>query len=395
MATATPAVSATAQRAVRRSWIIAALPFLALALAPLYLGPYHLTLAGRFLSLGILAMGIVLVWGQGGVLPLGQGVFFGLGGYALAMHLKLVALPAGEIPDFMQWNGLDQLPRWWQPFTSPVVALVTVVAVPAVASLVLAWLVFRRRMTSVYIALITQALALAFATLLISQQGTTGGFNGLTNFDTLFGVPLGDDQTRVWLHLITVAVAALAYLFARVLGATQAGRLVTAVRDGENRVRFLGYSPAPYKILVFALAGMFAGVAGALHTLHLGLISPAMVGVVPSIEMVIWVAVGGRTSLYGALIGTAVVNVAKDSISSEWPSAWLYLMGLVFILIVVATPRGLAGIAGSFAATLRQRRQHREPGSVALPTATARPAPLASDAKPAEPLGDPEVAHHG
>ena len=358
-----------------RRWVVPALPFVALALAPLYLGSYHLTLAGRFLSLGVLAMGIVLVWGHGGVLPLGQGVFFGLGGYALAMHLKLVSLPAGELPDFMQWNGVDALPLWWQPFTSAGLSLAAVIVVPAAGALVLAWLVFRRRMTSVYIALITQALALAFATLLISQQGTTGGFNGLTNFDTLFGAPLGDDRTRVWLHLATVALAALAYAGARVLGATQAGRLVTAVRDGENRVRFLGYSPAPYKILVFVVAGVFAGIAGALHTLHLGLISPAMVGVVPSIEMVVWVAVGGRASLSGALIGALLVNLGKDSISSAWPDAWLYVMGLVFILVVIATPRGLAGVVETVAARLRRTK-------------------VAAGVHDAEPIGE-EVTTHG
>jgi urea transport system permease protein len=338
-----------------RSLLIAALPFVILLFAPAYLGAYHLVLVGRFLSLGILAMGIVLVWGQGGVLPLGQGVFFGLGGYAIAMHLKLVALPSGELPDFMQWNGVEQLPLWWKPFTSSGIALAAVVVIPGLVALVLAWLVFRRRMTSVYIALITQALALAFATLLISQQGTTGGFNGLTNFDTLFGASLADEGVRVWLHVATVGLAALTYFLARALGATQAGRLVTAIRDGENRVRFLGYSPAPYKILVFVVAGVLAGLAGALHTLHLGLISPAMVGVVPSIEMVIWVAVGGRSSLYGALIGTLLVNVAKDSISSEWPDAWLYVMGFLFIAVVVATPRGLAGIVDSVLARLGRR----------------------------------------
>jgi urea transport system permease protein len=345
---------------VRRSWAVAALPFVALALAPLYLEPYHLMLAGRFLSLGILAMGIVLVWGRGGVLPLGQGVFFGLGGYALAMHLKLVALPPGELPDFMQWNGVEALPMWWAPFLRPGVALAGVIVVPGLLALALAWLVFRRRMTSVYIALITQALALAFATLLVSQQGTTGGFNGLTNFDTLFGVPLAEDRTRIWLHLVTVGVMALAYALARGLGATQAGRLVTAVRDSENRIRFLGYSPAPYKILVFVIAGVFAGLAGALHTLHLGVISPAMVGVVPSIEMVVWVAVGGRASLYGALIGTVLVNVAKDSMSSALPNVWPYFMGAIYVVVVMVMPRGLAGVVQSATAWLRHRRADGE-----------------------------------
>jgi urea transport system permease protein len=365
------------------SLVAALVPFAALACAPLYLAPYHLLLAGRFLSLGILAMGIVMVWGQAGVLPLGQGVLFGLGGYAIAMHCKLVALAPGELPDFMQWNGVEVMPWWWEPFASPGVALAAAVVVPGLLALVLAWLVFRRRMTSVYIALITQALALAFATLLISRQGTTGGFNGLTNFDTLFGVPLAGDRARLCLHLATVGLAALTYAFARAIGATQAGRLVAAVRDGENRVRFLGYSPAPYKILVFVIAGAFAGIAGALHTLHMGLISPAMVGVVPSIEMVVWVAVGGRTSLYGALIGTAVVNLAKDRISSDWPAAWPYLMGLVYIVIVIAMPRGLSGAAERLAARLRWRTDR---------AAAAPPAPAISAA---EVRADAEAASHG
>jgi len=179
--------------------------------------------------------------------------------------------------------------------------------------------------------------------------------------DTLFGVPLADDRARLWLHLGTVGLAALAYASARWLGATQAGRLVTAIRDGENRVRFLGYSPAPYKILVFAMAGAFAGIAGALHTLHMGLISPAMVGVVPSIEMVVWVAVGGRTSLYGALVGTVVVNLAKDRISSDWPAAWPYVMGLIYIVVVIAMPRGLAGAAARLAARRRRRERAAAP----------------------------------
>lgn len=356
---------------MRRTWIVSALPFLFLLFAPLYLGPYNLMLSGRFLSLGILAMGIVLVWGHAGVLPLGQGVFFGLGGYALAMHLKLAALPAGELPDFMQWNGVEALPSWWKPFASPELALAAVIVVPGLVALALAWLVFRRRMTSVYIALITQALALAFATLLISRQGTTGGFNGLTDFQTLFGAPLGDERTRTWLHVATVALAGLAYGLARTLTATQAGRLVRAVRDGENRVRFLGYSPAPYKILVFVVAGVFAGVGGALHTLHAGVITPEAVGVVPSIYMVVWVAIGGRDSLAGALIGTVLVNLAKDAISSAWPNAWPYLMGAVYVGVVLVMPRGLAGVADAVAARLRRPRP--VPSDTAAAPGPARP----------------------
>jgi urea transport system permease protein len=340
---------------MRRTPVIAWLWFIGLAFAPLYLPEYHLTLVGRFLSLGILAMGIVLVWGRSGILPLGQGTFFGLGGYALAMHLKLKALGADELPDFMIWNGVDQLPFFWAPFRSSAFTLFAIVALPSLAAALLGWLVFRRRTSSVYIALITQALALAFATLLISQQGATGGFNGLTNFDTLFGVPLGSAKARIGLHIVTVALAAACFQLTRALDATQAGRLMAAVRDGENRVRFLGYNPTPYKMIAFVLAAAFAGLGGALHTLHLGVISPAMVGVVPSIEMVVWVAVGGRQSLLGALVCTVLVNLGRDVISSAWPDAWLYVMGLLFVLVVVAMPRGLSGVCEAALGWLRAR----------------------------------------
>jgi urea transport system permease protein len=353
-----------------------------LALAPLYLPEYDLTLVGRFLSLGIVAMGIVLVWGRSGILPLGQGTFFGLGGYALAMHLKLKALGPDELPDFMIWNGVDKLPAWWLPFRSSAFALVAVIALPSLAAATLGWLVFRRRTTSVYIALITQALALAFATLLISQQGATGGFNGLTNFDTLFGVALASEKARIGLHLATVALAATCFYAARALDATQAGTLTTAVRDGENRVRFLGYNPTPYKMVAFVLAAAFAGVGGALHTLHLGVISPAMVGVVPSIEMVIWVAVGGRHSLLGALVGTVIVNLGRDVISSAWPDAWLYVMGLLFVLVVVAMPRGLSGLGEAALARIRAwiRARIGERSVDAVAVADRAPKPGSADA---------------
>lgn len=314
----------------------------ALALAPFYLSPYELSLVGRFLALAVLALGIVLLWGHAGVLSLGQGVFFGLGGYALAMHLKLAAL-SDALPDFMVWNGVQRLPWWWTPFYHSGAALGAAVLVPAVAAGTVAWLVFRRRITGVYVSLITQALTLAFATLLVSQQGVTGGFNGLTDFRTLLGYSLRDPAVQVGLYWVTLGVVASAYLLGRWLTDTHLGKLLVAIRDGENRVRFLGYDPAPYKVFAFTLAGALAGTAGALYTLHVGVISPAMVGVVPSIEMVVWVAVGGRDSLAGAVLATLGVNLAKDRISSAVPDLWLYLMGLLFILVVTVMPGGLAG----------------------------------------------------
>lgn len=326
------------------------------AAAPFLIAPYELSLLGRFLALAILALGLVLTWGEGGVLSLGQGVFFGLGGYALAMNLKLVDLQPGDIPDFMQWSGLDHLPWWWAPFASAPFAVIAVVAVPTTFGALFAWLVFRRRVGGVYFALITQALALAFATLLISQQAYTGGFNGLTDFHTLFGADLGSQAVQDRLYWVTLALLVAAFLGLRWLLGTRFGKLLRATRDGQNRVRFLGYDPAPYKIVAFAIGAGLAGISGALFTLHAGVISPALVGVVPSIEMVVWVAVGGRASLAGAIAGTLIVNFAKDSISSALPDLWLYGLGLMFILVVTLLPDGVGGLARQVSARLSARR---------------------------------------
>jgi urea transport system permease protein len=328
---------------LRHAW--AALLLLAVA-APWIVSPYELSLLGRFLALAILALGLVLVWGEAGILTLGQGVFFGLGGYVLAMHLKLAGLPAGEIPDFMMWSGRSELPWWWQPFTHAPVALAAIIVVPGAAAALFAWAVFRRRVVGVYFALITQALALCFATLLVSQQETTGGFNGLTDFSTLLGFDLAGKGSVWTLYWDTVALVALSYLGLRWLMRSRFGTLLRATRDGENRVRFLGHNPTPYKVVAFSISAVLAGISGALFTLHAGVMSPALVGVVPSIEMVVWVAVGGRSSLWGAITGALVVNFAKDEISSALPDAWLYVLGLVFILVVTLMPRGLAGFVG-------------------------------------------------
>ena len=315
-----------------------------LGAAPYFLSSYHLSLLGRFLALSILALGLVLAWGRGGILSLGQGVFFGLGGYVLAMHLKLVALSPGDLPDFMTWSGLDHVPWWWNIFRHAGVAFAAMVIVPTLAAAALAWLVFHRRVGGVYFALITQALALAFATLLISQQPYTGGFNGLTDFSTLLGFELNDPAVQRGLYWATLAVLALSFVFAQWLARTNFGRILQAIRDGENRIRFLGYNPAPFKIVVFAVAAAYAGVAGALFTLHVGVISPAMIGVVASIEMVIWVAVGGRSSLLGAVLGTLLVNFGKDWISSAMPELWLFVMGSLFVGVVMILPQGLSGL---------------------------------------------------
>lgn len=334
----------------------------ALAAAPWYVSSYHLSLLGRFLAFSILALGLVLVWGWGGVLSLGQGVFFGLGGYVLAMHLKLAALGPGELPDFMEWSGLDHLPWWWSIFHSTWLTIAALVLIPALAAGALAWLVFHRRVGGVYFALITQALALAFSTFLISQQPYTGGFNGLTGFNSLFGFSLIDPQFQKWLYWITVGLLAVSFVFARWLLRSNFGKILLAMRDGENRMRFLGYNPVPYKVAAFAIGGALAGIAGALFTLHVGVISPAMIGVVPSIEMVVWVAVGGRTSLLGAVAGTLLVNFGKDWISSAMPDLWLFVIGALFVVVVMLLPNGFSGI-GNLLRNMRRRVPVRTPAA--------------------------------
>ena len=315
------------------------------AAAPFYLSGYNLSLTGRFLALSLTAMGLVIIWGEGGVLSLGQGVFFGLGGYVLAMHLKLMALDPGEaMPDFMVWTNVKALPWFWAMLKNPLIALLGVVVVPGIVAAAFGWLVFRRRIGGVYFALITQALALAFATLLISQQGFTGGFNGLTNYKTLLGLTLNDAGVIRGLYWVTLLIVILAFLGSTLLMQSRFGKLLRATRDNTNRVRFLGYDPTHYKIIAFTVAAALAGLSGALFSLHAGVISPAMVGVVPSIEMVIWAAVGGRASLVGAIAGALVVNFAKDKISSVFPEFWLYALGFVFILVVTALPKGIAGM---------------------------------------------------
>ncbi|WP_035179006.1 urea ABC transporter permease subunit UrtC [Acidocella facilis] len=316
------------------------------AAAPWLISAYELSLLGRFLAFSLVALGIMLTWGEGGILSLGQGVFFGLGGYALAMHLKLEGLDIanGDMPDFMTWSGVSALPTLWRFFVNPWLSLVYVVLVPGLFAAFFGWLVFRRRIGGVYFALITQALALAFATLLVSQQALTGGFNGLTNFSTFAGYDITSQGAARVIYLITFMLVVAAYFALRWLLATRFGTMLRATRDGENRIRFLGHNPLPYKVVAFTIAGSLSGIGGALFTLHAGVISPALVGVVPSIEMVVWVAVGGRGVLWGAIAGTLLVNFAKDEISSALPSLWLYALGALFVLVVSFLPGGIAGM---------------------------------------------------
>jgi urea transport system permease protein len=328
-----------------------------LVLAPATLSDFSLNLLTKYLCYAIIAVGIGLAWGQGGMLTLGQGVFFGLGGYAMGMYLKLQAAGPGKVPDFMSWSGVEKLPLLWKPFQYPWVALPAVIIAPMVVAAALGFMVFRRRVRGAYFAILTQALAAAFVILLVGEQGYTGGTNGLTNFNQAFGFDLADPTNQRTLYFVTAIILGGVFLLARQLMASRYGRLLVAVRDGEERVRFLGYNPTVIKVLAFTVSAGMAGLAGALFVPVVGIISPALLGVVPSIEMVIWVALGGRSSLVGPVLGALAVNYAKTSLSNRFPSGWLYLEGLLFVVVVGFAPLGLAGMVGYARSALDRLRR--------------------------------------
>ena len=321
-----------------------AIGFVALVVLPSAMSDFRLGLLAKYLCFAIVAVGIDLAWGYGGMLTLGQGLFFGIGGYAMGMFLKLQEAGPKGLPDFMSYNGLDKVPAFWAPFRHAWFALPAAVVLPMLVAAGLGALVFRQRIRGAYFAILTQALAAAFVILLIGQQGYTAGTNGLTNMKTMFGYDLNDPVNQRNLYLVVAVVLGIVFLLARQLVASRYGRLLIAVRDGEDRVRFLGYNPTTVKVLAFTVSAGMAGLAGALFVPVVGIMSPAALGIVPSLELLIGVAVGGRATLIGAVVGTVLVNYAKTGLSEQFASGWLYLQGALFILVVAFAPKGLAGI---------------------------------------------------
>lgn len=290
------------------------------------------------------------------ILSLGHGIFFGLGAYAMAMYLKLEA-SGGRPPDFMGWSGLKELPLFWQPFQSFWFAVAMGIAIPALLALVLGYVTFRNRIRGVYFTILTQALVIITTTLLIGQQAFTGGTNGITGYSTVLGFSIGSPETKRVLYYITVIALIAIFIFCRYVIGSRFGKVLRAIRDGENRVRFIGYNPAIYQMVVFTISAGIAGIAGMLFVLHVGIISPSMLGIVPSIEMVLWVAIGGRGTLVGAALGAILMNWAKSEFSTAYPQGWLFFMGLLFVVVVVFMPKGVAGLVGQ----LKLRKKGREP----------------------------------
>ena len=357
-------------------WSVLLLALLLAVVLPATLDIFRLNLVGKYLTYAFVAVGLVMVWGYGGVLSLGQGVFFGLGGYAMAMFLKLEASDpittkiqsTPGIPDFMDWNQITALPLMWVPFKSLTLTLILVIAVPTLLAWLISFAMFKRRVGGVYFAIITQAVALIVTVLIIGQQGYTGGVNGMTDLKTMLGWDTRTDSAKYILYYVCVGLLILSILLCRWIQTSKLGTLLLAMRDKEDRVRFSGYDVANFKVFTFCLAAALSGIGGALFSLQVGFMSPSFVGIVPSIEMVIYAAVGGRLSLVGAVYGALLVNAGKTLFSESFPDLWLFLMAGLFIGVTMAFPMGLAGLWESHIVPWwRSRREALRLASAAAP----------------------------
>lgn len=343
---------------IKGNTVLITLIFLFLAAAPFFMSSFRMNMFGKYMCFALIAIGIDMIWGYTGILSLGHGVYFGLGAYCMAMHLKLEA-SGGALPDFMAWSAMEKLPGFWKPFESTAFTLLAVILVPVIVAAIIGSLTFLNRIRGVYFSILSQALAYALATFMIGRQEYFGGSNGLTNFSTIFGYSIQSTQTKIVLFYCTLAAVILAYISCRFLVKRRVGRVLIAVRDAENRARFTGYSPAVYKVFVYCLSAALAGIAGALYVPQVGIISPTDINISPSIEMVIWVAVGGKGTLVGPVLGALVVNFLKSLISEQFPAFWQFFMGGVFILVVLFLPGGLVSIK-EIPAKIKARKLKKE-----------------------------------
>ncbi|HEY9845664.1 MAG TPA: urea ABC transporter permease subunit UrtC [Candidatus Caenarcaniphilales bacterium] len=377
--TAAVRVRAMGQR-TRRAFLIEVGLVVAIALVLLFVMPgvlsgFRLNLLGRFLALAIVALGIDLIWGYAGILSLGHGIFFALGGYAFAMYLKLQIPPEASIqlPEFMSLYGVTELPWFWKPFYSPSFTLAAVILIPALLAALLGYLVFRNRIRGVYFAILTQAATIIFFNFFNGQQQLINGTNGLTDFKTVLGAPVNTQETQYVFYALTVLLLTAIYALCRWLTGGRFGRLLIAIRDDESRVRSSGYNPTGFKVLVFAVSAALAGIAGALFTIQTGIISPRAMDIAFSIEMVIWVAVGGRASLVGAVLGALIVNFGKSLLSEQFPQVWLFFQGALFLIVVLVLPDGLVGWLRTQAGGRLRALLGRRPSITTYPSLEANP----------------------
>jgi urea transport system permease protein len=316
---------------------------------PLHFSTYTVTLLGKYLTFALLALAADLVWGYLGILSLGHGAFFALGGYAMGMYLMRQIGDRGvygnaELPDFMVFLNWDQLPWFWQGFDIFPFAMLMAILIPGLLAYVFGFFAFRSRVSGVYLSIMTQALTYALMLAFYRNEMGFGGNNGMTDFKEIIGFSLQSDTTRIALFLITALALALAYLASRYIMHSRLGLLCVAIRDAESRSRFIGYKVESVKLWIFVFSAMLAGIAGALYVPQVGIINPNEFSPLNSIELIIWVAVGGRSTLYGAVVGAILVNYAKSYFTAALPEVWLFMLGALFVLVTLYLPQGVAGL---------------------------------------------------
>lgn len=330
-------------REIKGTTVLAVIIFLLLASLPFYMPMFRVSLFGKYMCFAIIALGLDMIWGYTGILSLGHGVYFGLGAYCMAMYLKLEA-SGGALPDFMLWSGLNRLPAIWVPFASPAFAIAMAVLLPTVLAVLVGHLTFTNKIRGVYFSILSQAMAMIMGTLLVGSQAFTGGSNGLTDFKTVFGQNINAPLTKIAMFYVTLIMLVLLFSLCRFLTGRRVGKVLIAIRDGENRAGFAGYNTARYKVFVYALSAFMSGIAGALYIGQVGIISPAEVGIVPSVEMIIWVAIGGKGTLAGPILGALAVNSIKTVASENFPELWSYFIGILFVAVILWLPGGFVSL---------------------------------------------------
>ncbi len=329
---------------------------LLLVLFPTIFSTFRLNMIGKYLCYAFVSLGLVMCWGRAGILSLGQGLFFGLGGYCMAMFLKLEASDPEStaiqttpgIPDFMDWNQITELPAMWYPFKSLSLTILLILTLPAILAYIMSVFYFKGRVTGVVFAILTQSMVACAWYFIVGNQGLFGGINGITDLKTLKGWDIRSEEAQTTLYFVCCILLLITILLSRYIMSTRLGRVLVAQRDKEMRVRFSGYSITSFKIFVFCLAGVVSSIGGAMFTLQVGFMSPNLIGIKPSIDMVIFTAVGGRESLLGAVYGALAVNAAKTTFSEAYPNLWTFIYGATFIIIVLFLPKGLAGLYENF-----------------------------------------------
>ena len=335
--------------------LVVAVPIFSLGFSAdssLHMSTYTVTLLGKYLSFALLAVALDLVWGFCGILSLGHAAFFALGGYAMGMYLMRQVGDRGvygnpELPDFMVFLNWQELPWYWFGFDNFAFAMLMVMLVPGLLAFVFGWLAFRSRVTGVYLSIMTQALTYALMLAFFRNEMGFGGNNGLTDFKDILGFSLQEDSTRVTLFVLSAIALAFGYMISRYIVKSKMGRVVIAIRDAEDRSRFVGYKVESFKLWIFVFSAILAGIAGALYVPQVGIINPGEFSPINSIELVVWVAVGGRGYLFGAVLGAFIVNFAKTYFTAAMPEVWLFALGALFVIVTLFMPKGVVGLIES------------------------------------------------